>query len=75
MTEGRDSATNAHHTLSKGTRMTSALDREMARLKKMGVTITFTRGHHPTDNDTPRPADHIADAARKAGIYEDKKGQ
>ena len=50
--------------------MTTALEREMAKLAKMGVTVSVTPAPG-VPRDPKRPAHLIAEAARSAGILEE----
>lgn len=50
--------------------MSDALDREMKKLKAMGVTVSVIPGREEGFED--RPSGLIADAAKKHGIYEEE---
>lgn len=53
--------------------MTTALEREIAKMKAMGITISTRLA--PGVPETDRPATRIRDAARAAGIHEDGDDQ
>ena len=52
--------------------MTDDLNRVMQKMKKLGITITTTRGAGvPEDSDVRSVSDLIGERAREHGIYEE----
>ena len=48
------------------------LAHQMQKMKDMGVTISVSPAFGRTEHDPSNPTDIIAEAAKAAGIYEEK---